>query len=328
MRNVLGALAICCLASTTHAQNAAQRHILDAGINLGWAVGIIDSDNGVTAGAAAEIGDDLERAAAHIRALRAMVASPPYDRSSFEAVERAIGELATRIGGMARNAAIRDLSQIRHNFRSALSVYLSARTGRLTRGVTCDSAYADVGFSFGQAHTASQRGNARYAQQAIRRLQQAAGVGRNANHNLHCGFNADAVLALPVVSNPTSPEAYATALPRLQVAAGGAAGPAATPAATPATTTSGSRPNLRCPWRTNFGAVRFDENRYGHRGTLRGNLTQENGAWVWRGRWGLSNGSREGEAVFRFTSPTRFEGEWSERGTRRGEWTGSIACPD
>ena len=41
-----------------HAQNAAQGHILDAGINLGWAVGIIESSGGVSAASVTEIGED------------------------------------------------------------------------------------------------------------------------------------------------------------------------------------------------------------------------------------------------------------------------------
>ena len=91
--------------------------------------------------------------------------------------------------------------------------------------------------------------------------------------------------------------------------------------------TRATRPNLDCEWSSSYGAIHWREGYYGSRSkTLQGNLTNENGTWVYRGVWGRANSSRSGNVVFRFETATTFTGYWTEGSGRETRWTGSSTC--
>lgn len=344
MRTAVLALLGAVYAPTVDAQ-AAQQHILDAGINLGWATGVVEGDRGVNAANATEVGEHLARAAAHIAAFRAMVSNPPYNPQTFQNVEREINRLASQIGGMSSGRATQALYQIRSRFRTALSVILSARTGRVQRRGNCDSALSDVGFYFGQGQTLAQRGNTAQARRARDYIRRAIDAGEHSAQSVPCRFDAAGLRAMPMIANPEDPAAFARSLPVAQRVANGGA-PVAAPTPTPPTATpptaapptaapptaaperaTNVRPDFSCGWQSTYGTIRFDEGYYGgsRNKQLRGSLRREGGQWVWRGEW--IQGSRRGSVVFRFESGTRFRGEWTEPAREReGGWSGSSTC--
>ncbi len=326
-----------------------QRHILDAGINLGWAAGIVESDGGVTPSNQAEVGGDLARAREHVAALRGQVASPPYDRSHLTAIEQQLGRLAGRIGGMPQGEATRELYQIRRNFRDALRVILSAQTGRLQRAGTCDASILDVGFYFGLGHTAIQRGNSDVARRARDSMGRAIADGERVQRRLVCPFDAGAYRGLPMMGEQTE-ETYRRSLPRAQQAtaraaaargatSGGSGGGPTTsatgggrsagpPSRGSADSGAGPRPDIACVWRSSYGEIHWSEGWYGNRTkTLRGSLRVEDGQWVYRGTWGRTDSPRSGAVVLTFDSPRTFRGYWTEGASgRQTSWTGSSSC--
>ncbi len=323
------------------AQGDAQRHILDAGINLGWAVGIVQSDGGVTAANQAEIGGDLARARAHVAALRQQVSSPPYDRSRFSAVERQIGQLANRIGGMGQGEATQQLHQVRANLRDALRVFLSARTGRLEQSPTCDSAILDVGFYFGQGHTSSQRGNTAGERRARDYLRRAIDAGEASSRRLACPFGGAGYRGLPMMSTPTPP-AYAQSLPRAQqiTAPGtGGGGATATPPAPPtAVPAAGGGPQAGRWSGGGWGTVELRATAAGLEGTYTGTYSGGLGRIVlrraggtWTGTWEEPQIGRAGRFLDITVSPdgrrmsgrydTTAAGGQRQHGVRTFAWT-------
>lgn len=335
------------------AQEPGQGHALDAGINLGWAAGIVASDGGVTPANAVELGGDLTRAQEHVAAFRALLSVPPYDPAPFVAVERAIARLSSRIGGMGRAEAAREIAQIHGNLRSALSVFLSARTRRLVASPTCDSAILDVGFHFGEGQTSIQRGDAAGERRARDRLRRAIESGEQAARRLGCPFAGAAYRGLPMMTSPSA-DSYERALPTAQadtrrgratrtgltmtldastfapaVARAPVDGPVARPPqAAPPRAAEAARPDISCPWSSSYGEIHWSDGWYGNRTkTLRGSLSREGDRWVFRGTWARTNGSRTGAVLFTFDSATSFRGYWTEgaSGTQR-TWTGSGSC--
>ena len=227
------------------AQGEAQLHILNAGINIGWAAGIVEAEAGVNSGNQAEVDQDLVRARDHVAALRELIASPPYETSSLRRVERLIDQTRQRLGGLSQGRAAQELYRLRRALRDALRVFLSARTGRLQQGATCDSAIVSVGFYFGQGHTLIQRGKQAEERRARRNLNRAIGTGERAAQGRHCTFAADTYRGLPMMSHPSG-NSYGQSLTVAQRATGGAgqarAGRIPTPAVAPAVPARGGNP--------------------------------------------------------------------------------------
>lgn len=346
------------LGATAEAQPAdalARLHIVNAGINLGWVNGIVQTDGGLTAANQAEIATDLANASAAISALIPLISSPPYDTAPFVAVNRQILMYSTRLGTLSSAQAAREIAQIQRNLRSALAVYLDARSRRVVAQPNCDAALFAAGYHFGTGQTAINRGNVALERRARGQLGLAIQSGERAAQRLACPFPGAALRALSMMRTPT-PASYAGARPRVQAAAQRAASrPAAAPASPgvsvapsspphrpqvgrapsvpvrpapsrPAATPA--RPDLSCAWSSRWGAIHWGEGWYGARHkTLRGQLRLEGGRWVYRGQWGRTNSSRSGTVVFTFDSPTHFDGYYTYAGssTRHG-WSGSGDC--
>lgn len=331
----------------------ARLHILNAGINLGWVNGILETEGGLTPANQPEIATDLANAAAAISALVPLISSPPYDTRPFVAVNERILRFANGLGAMSRAQALREIAQIRASMRTALAVYLDARTRRVVAQSNCDAALFDVGYHFGTGNTAIQRGNTSLERRARGQLSEAIAGGERAARRLACYFPGGALRSLPVMSAP-SPSTYRRARPRLQAMARARAGslaspggPSAAPPARPATggvharpvpapapapspppAGAAGRPDLSCAWSSRWGAIHWGEGWYGARNkTLRGQLRREGGRWVYRGTWGRTDSSRTGTVVFTFDSPTHFDGYYTYAGssTRHG-WSGSGDC--
>ncbi|MCB9600091.1 MAG: hypothetical protein H6720_07015 [Sandaracinus sp.] len=318
---------------SAEAQGDAQRHILDAGINLGWAAGIVATDGRVTAANAAEVGEDLARARAHVAAFRAQVSDPPYHPERFAAIERQIDELARRIGALEPGEATRELGLIRRHFRDALRVFLSARTGRLEQTGTCDSATLEVGFLFGQGHTAIQRGNVSLERSARGAMTRAIADGEASAQRLACPFAGATFRALPMMSSQT-PDTYRVSLPRIQAAV-----PTTTPATTPANATRPANEGVPLPGRwSGWGRIELRPTPNGLEGTYSDTYSRTPGGIVlvrsggrWTGTWEEARIGRRGRLLEVHVSPDgrRIHGRYDitetggrrQYGVREFEWT-------
>lgn len=293
------ALAVSLSASGAKAQDAtAMLHIVNAGINLGWVDGIVASE-GYTAANASQIGADLTRASSHVSALQSWIASPPYDRNAFVRVNRHIGRLSSEMGGLSQSALRRQLTQILSELRSSLDVFLDARTNRSSVAPTCEGAMVRVGFAFGQAHTAIQRGNATGERRARQELQRAIRAGDSASQRLGCAFAGTAIRAIPALSSQT-PATYDASLAPVQAAATASSrgGPATPPAA--------PQPPRPGTWR-GWGNMTLRASGSGAQGTYddtyesgQGRFRLERSGAGWSGTWEEPNIGRRGR-LFRVT---------------------------
>ncbi len=333
------------------AQDPARLQIMNAGINLGWTSGIIETE-GVTAENIDQIGANLANATAAITALVPLIASPPYDTDSFVKVNEEINRLSGKIGGMPRDKAAHEISAIYRRLQSALRVYLSARTRKLTQGGTCDASTLDVGYYFGRGHTALQRGNLTLERKSRETMMHSIHTGAEIAKSRPCVFPSDQYLSAPVLDTPTV-ATYASSLTVIQnvaavgtLPAGVALDPAVkiptavAPSSVPTTTLTTSpppdngktprpvvRPDLSKPWSSTWGNIHWGENYYGTKSkTLTGKLVKINNRWVFFGRWGRTSSDRSGQVMFTFTSPTSFEGYYTENSKKGGSWRG--AAPD
>lgn len=229
------------LPTASAAQSLERLHILNAGINLGWVSGIVETE-GVTPANIAEIGIDLANATAAISALVPLIADPPYDSSTFVEVNKSIAELSARIGGMTKTQAEAEIGRIQSRMTSALRVFLSGRTGTLQIGGTCDSATFEAAYHFGRGHTAIQRGNLALERSARQTYFHRVHTGREIAASNPCEFPSDAYLSAPFLPDPT-PATYAATLAVIQtVAVSGdlPAGVAVSPATSVVTVTPGA----------------------------------------------------------------------------------------
>ena len=341
-----------CSAQNASAQSPARLQIMNAGINLGWTSGIIETE-GVTAENITEIGANLANATNAITALVPLIEVPPYDTDAFVKVNVELNLLSGKIGGMPRDKAAHEISAIYLRLQSALRVYYSARTSKLTKGGTCDASTLDVGYYFGQGHTSLQRGNLTLERKSRGSMMSSIHTGAKVAKSLPCVFPSDEYLSAPVLDKP-SVITYAESLAVIQnVAENGtlptgvaldpaekiptAVAPSSAPM-TPLTTNppsppsdnktppaSTARPDLSKPWSSSWGSIHWDEGYYSTKTkTLTGKLVKINERWVFFGRWGRSDSDRSGQVMFTFKSPTAFEGYYTEHSKKSGSWNGSA----
>lgn len=235
--------------------NDVQRHILDAGINLGWAEAVIESQ-GVTAANVEYLEGCMTRAAAHIEAMKSLI-GPPYTSIDFAPLQKDILEWSGKTAGLGSAGQANYVKNLFGRFTQLLSVWLDGRTNSLVDGVNCDVSFAAVGYHFGRANIAaiySETADLRYR---IQDMQTAINTGLGQVSRKLCGFGAEGDWkAVTIFTTGPSPETFAASLGQIQAIALGATGALAgnTP---PNPVDSGSTPTMALwngRWR-NFGDV-------------------------------------------------------------------------
>ena len=90
------------------------------------------------------------------------------------------------------------------------------------------------------------------------------------------------------------------------------------------------KPDLSCPWNSKFGKIYWQDGYYGNTSkTITGSLVNENGKWVYVGKWGRSNKKEWGGAVrFEFKTSTKFDGYYISGGSSELPWDGTGSCGD
>jgi hypothetical protein len=100
--------------------NIAQRHMLDAGINMGWATETLARD-GRAATTTGDVASAMGRAQAHIRALVGELRAP-YGNLDFSVVLQRLADWDRATASSDAAAAARYVQQTYDRFREALTV--------------------------------------------------------------------------------------------------------------------------------------------------------------------------------------------------------------
>lgn len=236
MRNLgffwLGAvLLLFCGAQPANA-NVAQRQILDASINMGWATETLARD-GRAATTIGDVASAMGLAQAHIRALVGELRAP-YGNLDFSVVLQRLADWDRATAASDAAAATRYVQQTYDRFRETLTVYFDARTQRLVRDSNCDVFFAEVGFHFGRAHISALRNDAAAREGHLGSMRQAIRAGLQQDQLKLCGFGVPADWdLLPVLSGDTSANGFGATLRYIQeiaLQAQGGAGRAVLPA--------------------------------------------------------------------------------------------------
>jgi hypothetical protein len=207
-------LLVFCWALPAHA-NLAQRHILDASINMGWATETLARD-GRAATTIGDVARAMELAQAHIRALVDELRAP-YGDLDFSVVLQRLADWDRATAGSDAAAAARYVQQTYDRFRETLTVYFDARTQGLVRDSNCDVFFAEVGFHFGRAHISALRADAAAREGHLGNMRQAIRGGLQQDQLKLCGFGVPADWnLLPVLAGDVSANGFGVTLPYLQ----------------------------------------------------------------------------------------------------------------
>lgn len=168
--------------TTPAAANPAQRHILDFGINMGWAVSELTFQRADTT----VVQSSIARARAHLTAAEALFSEPfRKHRARTGAATKLIRRLAN-YGRATRRQSWRYKRNYLHNIfysyrRSLQYTYDSRRRpGGFKWQTTCDSAVAHAGYHFGRASIGMNNGGRRgmsHVRGALSAMRQAIRVG-------------------------------------------------------------------------------------------------------------------------------------------------------
>lgn len=223
-RTALIIFTLCACAAVSLPANEIQRHILDTGINLGWAEAVLESQ-GITPDNVAYLRGCMTRASAHIEAVKSLLPAPYAASIDLAPLQADILAWETKTGGQGSVAQASYVANLLGRFVQTLSVWLDARTNSLVGGGNCDTAFALAGYHFGRASIASNFGEEANLRYRLADLRAAISTGLAQNERKKCGFATSPEWeALTIFTTATTPVSFNTSREQIQALALAATG--------------------------------------------------------------------------------------------------------
>lgn len=139
--------------------NVPQEHILNVGINLGWAKARLDHNGDANSGEAGEIRVALQRAAAHVQAAADLFGEPYLTERRRQGIDRRVIQKINDYFRRAPRLSLRHrsayINQIWSMYRQSFLSTFMAPGGGVHYYPACDFNVLNVGYHFGRAHIAA-----------------------------------------------------------------------------------------------------------------------------------------------------------------------------
>lgn len=319
------------VAPATLSANEFDYHILNAGINLGWAEATVQL-LGVNAGTTPYLTGVLSNATAHLSAAQSLIDGTMWEFIQLPSVNPEIARFLTFTSGWTQGQQVNYIKSVISKLNAKLAQYNSE--GSFQSGPTCQSNLLHVGYHFGRAHIGAYVGNQGYQNSAHGSYTNSINNGLRTAPSRKCDFATLAEWKALPFTPPITVEDYGVVLYPMQVLVwklGDFLDPPPPPAppSLPPLPSDFSVTSFAGRWNTTWRTMeisisgtrvtgRYDYQNGRIEGVVRGNVIE--------GRWYQDNRPQGGSFRFELSADGKsFSGNWNYAGDSgwKGAWNGT-----